>query len=298
MKTYKPTIRIILACFAVLLLCFNTTSAQFLNKNATWNVLHQGVDGGPDIVISLKIEKDSLINDTVYSIFKHGYEKYALREDSNKVFFRLLRPDLSPEYGTTEHLLYDFGLELNDSIRLNLLWSEFYTRYFWKVKNIDSVLVGHEYKKRILLKVNESADYPTEGVEYWIEDVGSTAGPLYFTGITEFETVIQLSCYWVNGELLYRNEYSRGDCNYLDADPGHRINKDVLFYDKSLHEVKVNLPQKESCLLSVYNINGQKVFNKEIPCNQYVKTVELNTGIYIFEVRAGNLIQREKVIIY
>ncbi len=201
----------------VLLICCNTTTAQFLNKDATWNVNYQGIDGSPDIVISLKIEKDSLINDTVYSIFKHGYEKYALREDSNKVFFRLLRLDLSPEYGTTEHLLYDFGLELNDSIRLNLLWNEFYTKYFWKVKSVDSVLVGQEYKKRILLVYYESAEYPQEGAQYWIEDVGSTEGPLYITGISEFETVIHLFCYQVNGELLYSTEVSDGKCLTVDA---------------------------------------------------------------------------------
>jgi len=242
--------------------------------------------------------KDSLINDIVYSIFNHAYEKYALREDSNKVFFRLLRPDLSPEYGTTEHLLYDFGLELNDSIRLNLLWNDFYTNRKWIVTNVDSVLVGQEYKKRILLKYDESIQYPTEGTQYWIEDVGSTEGPLYMTGISEFETVIHLFCYWVNGELLYSSEDSNGRCNFLDTDPGYPIIKDVLFYNNSLHQVKINLPLKENCLLSVYTINGQKVFNKEIPCNSYVKLMPINTGIYIFEVAAGSLIQREKVIIY
>lgn len=295
MKTCNPAIKKIFASFAVLLICYNTTTAQFLNKDATWVVHESGV--GYDRYIFDKIEKDSLINDTVYSIFNHAYEKYALREDSNKVFFRLLRPDLSTEFGTTEHLLYDFGLELNDSIRLYQLW-DFLSGYFWKVKSIDSVLVGQKYKKRFLLMVNESAHYPAEGVQYWIEDIGSTSGPLYFTGISYFETNIDLFCYRVNGELLYSTEVSDGRCDYLDADPGYPINKDVLFYNNSLNQVKINLPLRESCLLSVYRINGQKVFNKEIPCNSYVKLMPINTGIYIFEVAAGNLIQREKVIIY
>jgi hypothetical protein len=298
MKTCNPTIKLIFACFFVLLITHNTTNAQFLNKNAVWNVHYQGIDGGPDKIISLKIEKDSLINDTVYSIFNRDYDRYALREDSDKVFFRVLPPYIFQGSDSSEHLLYDFGLELNDSIRLNLLGNEFYTRYFWKVKSVDSVLVGQEYKKRILLKVNESADYPTEGVEYWIEDVGSTAGPLYFTGISEFETVIQLYCYQVNGELLYSTEISNGKCNYLDTSPQYPVAKDVLFYNNSLNQVKINIPLKASCLLSVYSINGQKIFNQEIPCNRYVNLVTLNPGIYIFEVRAGNLTQREKVIIY
>lgn len=295
MKTYNPVIKKLFACFAVLLIGYNTTNAQFLNKDASWNVYYQGIESSPDRIINLKIEKDSLINDTVYSIFDYGYEKYALREDSNKVFFRW--PDVFPELGTTEHLLYDFGLELNDSIQLYLLW-DFLSGYFWKVKNIDSVLVGGEYKKRILLMVNESAHYPAEGVQYWIEDIGSTSNPLYFTGISYFETVIHLYCYWVNGELRYSTEVSEGKCNYLDADPGYRITKDVLIYNNSLKQVKINLPLRESCLLTVYKINGQKVFNKEIPCNSYVKTLPLKTGIYIFEVKAGNLVQREKVIIF
>jgi hypothetical protein len=92
-----------------------------------------------------------------------------------------------------------------------------------------------------------------EGVQYWIEDVGSSEGPIYMTGISEFETVIHLSCYWVNGELLYSTEFSKGKCNFLDADPEYPIYKDVISYNTSLHQVKINLPLRESCLLSVYS---------------------------------------------
>ena len=198
--------------FAVLALSYNTSNAQFLNKDATWNVYYQGVEGGADKIINLKIEKDSLINDTLYSIFNFVYDRYALREERNKVFFRLLKSTCCPEFDTSEHLLYDFGLELNDSISLNLLWNDFYTTKKWKVTDVDSVLVGKEYKKRILLKFNESAIYPMEGVQYWIKDVGSSEGPLYFTGISEFETVIHLYCYQINGELRYSTEISGGKC--------------------------------------------------------------------------------------
>jgi len=296
-KICRVAIKKIIACFAGILVCYNSTNAQFLNKDAVWNVYYQGVEGGADKVINFKIERDSMINDTMYSIFNHFNGRYALREDSNKVFFRILKSTCCPEFDTSEHLLYDFGLELNDSISLNLLYNEFYITKKWKVTDVDSVLVGNEYKKRILLKFNESAIYPMEGVQYWIEDVGSSEGPLYFTGISEFETVIHLYCYQVNGELLYSTEVSDGRCDYLDADPGYPINKDVLFYNNSLNQIKINLPLRESCLLSVYRINGQKVFNKEIPCNRYLESVSLNPGIYIFEVWAGNLVQREKVII-
>jgi hypothetical protein len=284
--------------FAITFLQVVKSNAQFLNKDAAWNVFYMGMEGMPDRYTNLKIEKDSLINDTVYSIFNRHYDRYALREDSDKVFFRVLPPYIFQGSDSSEHLLYDFGLELNDSIILNLLGNEFYTTKKWKVTDIDSVLVGNKYKKRILLKVDESAVYPMEGVQYWIEDVGSSEGPIYMTGISEFETVIHLSCYWVNGELLFSTEFSKGKCNFLDADPGYPIYKDVISYNTSLHQVKINLPLSESCFLSVYRINGQKVFNKKVPCNSYVKLMPINTGIYIFEVTAGNLIQREKVIIY
>ncbi|PIF05736.1 MAG: hypothetical protein CSA36_04895 [Draconibacterium sp.] len=466
-----------------------TATAQFLNKEATWTVSYESTgDGYLQSIINVSIEKDSLINDTLYSIFNQGGNKYALREDSNKVYFRLLPPFHFPNADSSEHLLYDFGLEVNDSIRLNLLINEFYTQKFWKVTNVDSVLVGQEYKKRILLEYYDSS-YPDFGILYWIEDLGSSAGPLYFTGISEFETKVNLYCYWVNNELFYCTESSNGRCKYLspyypvtkkfldkgatwitvkyslDAEfTGYSISKDtiindtvysiisdhyshpvcamredgnkvffrlldtqsypdfdgseyllydfglkrndsirlkivapnhvtneywkvvavdsillgeeynkriwlenpdpnarfryqywiehigstegllyftgistfdsysalscykldgiqlyahptfgcqalgvkpvsiktektnIILYKSSLHQVKINLPLHESCLLSVYTINGQKIISKEIPCNQYINAGIIKSGIYIFEVKTKNSIYREKAI--
>lgn len=43
MKKCNPAIKIIFSCFAVILICYNTTNAQFLNKDATWVVHESGV---------------------------------------------------------------------------------------------------------------------------------------------------------------------------------------------------------------------------------------------------------------
>ena len=283
-----PIIKKILGvCFVHLIFLSTSGYAQFLNKNAMWTVINStSGDGIQKDTLQIKIEKDSIINDTLYSIINFWDEPFALRENGNKVYFRLL--ETSHYFGFdnySEYLAYDFGLNVNDSIRLNLLRNTDITDY-WKVKAVDSVLVGGENKKRIMLQRSDEAD--PFGVHYWVEDVGSSEGPLYFTRISEFEFATQLSCYWVNGDLMYHNEFSNAQCEFLDVILYQQVDKEILLFDNSLNKVKVNLPLQKECILSVYTMEGSVVNNRKIECNTWVDINRLKPGIYILSVNSGS----------
>jgi len=114
-----------------------------------------------------------------------------IRENSlREVYFRNLIDQ--------EKLLYDFGLEINDSVVLGGGWPDTLI-----CTDIDSVLIGNDYRKRIHLK---NDGFP---IDTWIEGIGSEYGVLksgqYLIGATN-----DLLCYYEHDSLLYISPYN--DC--------------------------------------------------------------------------------------
>ena len=187
------------------------SKAQFLNKDALWTLRSVTYGDAPiENYEDTHILKDSVINGINYSLFEFWQTRSALREVNDKVFFKVLKHNQTEDvFDTLEHVLYDFNLIEGDSILLELpLYSRFYKNK-WVVREVDSILIGNKHKKRILLEIPDS--YGPGNWQYWIEDIGSTFGPLYFTGISEHEWEIELFCYRLNETNLY------GKCLIVDA---------------------------------------------------------------------------------
>lgn len=187
------------------------SNAQFLNKDALWTMRSTMYGEAPiDNYDDTRILKDSVINGINYSLFEFRNTLSAVREDNDKVFYKVLKHNF-PDAGfdTLEHVLYDFNLIEGDSIQLELpSYSQFYKNN-WVVREVDSILIGNKLKKRMFLEIPDS--YGPGNSQYWIEDIGSTFGPLYFTGISEHEWEIELICYRLNETNLY------GECLIVDA---------------------------------------------------------------------------------
>ena len=292
---YSKTFKTALIAIAFFLAFQNSTHAQFLNKDAVWNVSAIWPESWGR-TYSFKIIKDTVINDTIYSTFKVRDDWYALREDSDKVFFRLIEPNSNyAKFGYEEHLAYDFGLENNDSIGIRIPICYDVDTLFIKVIKIDSILVGKEYKKRISLVSLNHDSFPFD----WIEGVGSNNGPLYFaTGISEGEFSIGLNCYGINGVHLYpMNCYNCSPCIYLKAGLISNTVKNPILFNNALNQIKVGLPTEETCILSVYSVTGAKIIYREIACNRLVTVEPLKPGVYIFNVKTGKTKFSKKIVI-
>lgn len=202
---------VVISIFALTFLQVEKTNAQFLNKNALWTMRSTTFGDAPiENYEDTHILKDSVINGVNYSLFEYRNTLSAVREDDDKVFFKVLKHNFSDAgFDTLEHVLYDFSLNVGDSIQLELPSYSVFYKDKWVVMEVDSIFVGNKFKKRILLEVPES--YGPGNVQYWIEDIGSTFGPLYFTGISEHEWEIELFCCRLNETNLY------GKCLIVDA---------------------------------------------------------------------------------
>jgi hypothetical protein len=105
--------------------------------------------------------QDTLIGSEIYTQVKICGGDYfgALRDNGGQVLY-------VPKDSTSEFVLYDFTLEVGDSIAYPIgQWQPFYDTLV--VHSIDSILFSGTYRTRI-----EFQNIP----DYWIEGIGCTAG--------------------------------------------------------------------------------------------------------------------------
>ena len=187
-------------------------------SNAQWNCSYaQGWFSGPNSGVdgyemSYIITGDTLIGGITYSklnksvnytvneyysgvhFYSSTYEgiSYAgcFRNDSinQRVYYM-------PVDSSNEKLLYDFSLQVGDTV--GDWWNSDYNPLMYTiiVESEDSILVNGTYRRR--LKLTETANDPG----YLIEGIGSTFGLL--NPLAYFENIGSLDCFSVNGQTLF-----------------------------------------------------------------------------------------------
>ena len=125
------------------------------------------VIGGVTYVTLLKTGISTEYNDNnqiINVIHDENIYAGAIREDSSRKIFYL---------GSTEKLLYDFSLNVNDSLVGNYLWNLPSNIY---ISSIDSIFDGNIYRRQFHISV------PGLGTDYiqLIEGIGSTWGLFNF----------------------------------------------------------------------------------------------------------------------
>ena len=145
-----------------------------------------------------KIEGDTLVDGVSYKVMYTtrnenltGWNLWGfLRETEDGQV--LSRQDAS----SYEQILYDFSLEVGDTIIMN--GNGFYPDRMFVVET-NEILIGGEPRKQIVL------EYPWGDQEVWIEGIGSLygiidSGSLFLTGGST-----NLLCYYEDGDLIWQN---------------------------------------------------------------------------------------------
>lgn len=212
---------------------------------------------------SIQITGDTTINNQTYHVLNTrsittdnpscsgwggiGY-RGAIRQDTvlKKVYY--VQPTDS-----VEQLLYDFNLQVGDTVRGFTQEGIYGTD---TVVEIDSVLIGSDYRKRWLIN--------SEYLVYLIEGVGCTNGLIELSpgnvidGITTY-----LSCFSQNNATLY--PYPTYSCNLVDLVNNIDAPKIVISPNPFHSETKIIFdPDFLFSELSVYNTMGRLVISEKI----------------------------------
>ncbi len=233
-----------------------TNSQEIVNPSKLWSSMEEHCQpwGSTYSTDYLRFESDTIIDDYTY---KHvwisedeDHEEWNfygafIREENNRVYYRQM-------FGE-EGLIYDFNLELGDSV---LIDNPRAVGAIWLfLAEVDSVETVEGMKERWRLISNE---YPNS--EYWIRGVGSRTGVLnsssgIFGGLCGLYTLL---CQKEDGELIYVNpEYQSCYLYTTGRDEGEKINDPIrLKYDKFQKSVTVIFSGNSEKEIILSNITG------------------------------------------
>ena len=294
MKTRKAIFLIALLSSTFLL------SGQSININSEWRTNSSVWEPGDQI--NLRYYRDFIDGDTIinskhyhkvyqsgyglidwipepyYYYFNHSLHGY-LREDNNSWY--------TISYGAQEELLYDFNLQVNDTIESAFTISmEPIT-----ITAIDSILVDYEYKKRFHLSV-------PYGAEYIIEGIGATSG--LFENMEFFEWESELICYAINGMSFWGESTEECELNVSITD-NKKIDQDFLIYPNPANNYfKILTPSINKTIhLTMVNTMGTIVLNKKLypAIDNTISLYNFPSGIYFVIIENELITQTKKLII-
>lgn len=230
---------------------------------------------------------DTIVNGVGYKVLD-GYHfisrSFLLREEVNTktVFLNFVQPS-----GNNEYLLYNFSLNVGDSIDMKNPISPFPTHagYYRLDSIINRPLVdGNEYRHFYLSPSESNTVSTTNAV--WVEGVGSLSLINAPSGEPDINQGGHLSCFFKNGELFYSNLDSISACEPVIVLGTEAFTKPLsevtLVTNSSTKQYQLYNAEKVR-FIDVFDVNGRRLDALE---NTGQKEIQLHfsqykAGIYI-----------------
>ncbi|HBL78455.1 MAG TPA: hypothetical protein DDZ79_00150 [Aequorivita sp.] len=244
---------------------------------------------------------DTLVGGKIYKILE-GYHfisrTFLLREEvsEKKLYFLKIRPG----GGTEEFLLYDFTLEVGDTINmLNPITPFPQDGGYFRLDSIvprplvDGINYDHFYFSPTPTNSNSTEN------AIWVEGVGSLSLINAPGGHPDLNGVGALSCYFKNTEVFYSNLDSIDDCVPVYMNLPERMLREVIISKSNSSDIcwlNNAMHVKEA---NVYDLSGKKLMTIQNSFNQKM-TIDLsrfNSGMYIIIARGmGDIKQTFKIV--
>lgn len=259
---------------------------------------------------------DTLLGGQAYKILWRGTNDPDY-QPGNRIFCGGIREDSTrkvwyyPYNDSTEHLLYDFALEVGDTFKvpaLNIPATGIDLAYYGQSGDslisvpyqIDSVqMMDGSWHKRWQMSTNYTAD------QIWIEGMGSDMGPLG-SQAWEFEWTTDITCFEDRGVKLYGNP---------TVPPGPAPCFAVVGTEDALSEgVVLHIwpnPVEDQAYMEVSGISerGRLVIMDLLgrPCHQSelrpgvsgrISCPALPPGIYLFTFESGDIRRTKRVVFH
>ncbi|CAM3407791.1 T9SS type A sorting domain-containing protein [Aequorivita lipolytica] len=273
----------------ILLFCTQSIRAQdytpILDYSNEWHFTTCNFGCYSDIYYT---DGDTLVNGKMYKILD-GYHyisrTFLLREEvaEKELYFA----QIIPGGGIQEYLLYDFSLQVGDTIQMQNPISPFPKNGgFFKLDSIiPKPLVNGQDYDHLYFSPTPSNPFST-GNAVWVEGVGSLSLINAPGGKPDINGVGQLSCYFKNATGFYANLDSIDDCipTVLDI-PSNTLEKVVV---SSIYGSGVCLLTNTGKITeaTLYNLTGKKI---ETIINNFEKSISIDlssysSGVYLIVV--------------
>ncbi len=264
---------------------FNFDSGEWYCKYSTKGGMFGGANHGTYYAIdSVKFfsNGDTLINDVTFKkLMYSGYTSSqivertyisgyygAIRNDTLKKQVYFISSDYNLNYKGTGNLLYDFDLNIGDSLQINCILDE-----KDKISLIDSIIYCNQYHKR----------YNTPSGYYIIEGIGSKNGLLPVNCLTNFGW---LFCYKEEN-----NELCAG-CDFITSMDTYPTNALCLYPNPTTGVVQIDSDLSIK-YIDLYDITGTLI--ERFYYNHDILEIK-KKGCYILQIHTDKAILTAKII--
>lgn len=260
--------------FVIVKIAFPVFGQNFLSEDKQWNVRNYFWGDIKTEIYWLK--GDTAIDKTSYkklwysmdSLIENKYLQGFLREQDQKVFYR-------PLVGN-EGLLYDFSLEVGDTVEIISLWCSDPTEKI--VESIDT----ETYFGAERVRWHFNSDY-----EFWIEGIGSQSGLIHsFYADCVFDIGYDLLCYYENDELMYMRE-NEDECFQTSVGIKEIVKTKAIYVFPNPAYNRINIHSGGDLIgksFQIVNINGVVLEKGVIKRKQtIIKVSNFPVGVYFIQ---------------
>ena len=244
----------------------------FPTENTSWETVTQFMDpGNPSYSYEFdRTDGDTLINGQLYTkINRLSLPSCFIRETNGFVYCKYSND--SP-FDTTEFLLYNFNLQLGDTMQMAMAGYElmFTTGH---VEYVDSLLIGSQYHKQIGITGWHHIDF--------VEGIGSLQG-LFYPEIPWVDWMADLNCFSANDtiySLSGQGTTEQGNCLQLLNVQETQIDELQVFPNPT-HDY-IEIKGQKIAKAELYSINGQILLETTL---QKINISPFKTGIYLLKL--------------
>jgi hypothetical protein len=290
-----------LALFVCCLLAILSLKAQtniyhpFPDSNATWSSTYDDINSG-SIYDMFYLEGDTIMEgrsySKIYNFIGWTQRNYVggIRQDTaaKRIYAKLVNwmypiypPSIFLFSDTSDVLLYDFSLEIGDSILIPSIF--FYYQYLY-VNNIDSIEIQGNYRKYLVLN---SSIHPWIN-SYWIEGIGSLNG-LFWPRFDQEFSICNLACMTQEAITLYAIDGAINCPYYPNSIPNIKDDQRLILYPNPVQDylyLKVRNINSKDFTCEIYDFTGNLIVQKsKISIEQsHIDVSSLKEGIYIIQI--------------
>ncbi len=225
----------------------------------------------------LFIESDSASNSMDYQTAD------LIREDTSGKVFLITRWELTNS-DSTEILLYDFGIDVDDTIYPERYGLGYDTSGLI-LDSISNIVISGQSRKVYHLRREKSLIFFYD--DLWIEGIGSMRYGFYSFNMdlgTEPHTFESIDCFW-DDEIYWRVDSSRS-CQVLNVERLPKTNDALQVFPNPVVD-KLNFSRnKRIRSYQLFDVNGQICLEGEITyTSSQIDCTELSPGMYFLRVR-------------
>lgn len=321
MKTQNLVLALIL--YLILFLSFGrgwgeTYAQQYIPfpiDSAQWSVRNTINNPFSQNTVQFKMKGDTLLNGTLYHKIFYSLDLaynspnetlYCfVREDTTKKVFIKYPTDLGID--TSEFLLYDFNIQVGDTVSIRLLNYTTDSIFKFQVTNINSypTLIDTTRKYFNLSPIGSAYwQCGTFGGFPWIEGIGAFLAPFYNKipqdGCSDVTGGgYEISCFWHRGNYVLGGTF----CDYATGINAEANRTNILLYPNPANEeinIVFNDISHATALVEISDVHGRLIEHASLksgmPFNYNV--VSLPKSVYMVSLYIdGELVENKKLVL-